>query len=76
MQRRAKDKHATLMRNVDFPMLAVLVGTQPLQEPPDHLGVHFADGLWNWVSVLIFQVGFGASKRLPILSDSETTTSS
>jgi hypothetical protein len=33
------DKYATLMRNVDLPMLAPLVGTEQLQKKPEHLRV-------------------------------------
>src|SRR6266581_1483259 len=40
----ADDKHGTMMRNVDLPMLAPLVGTQPLQEKPDHLRVCSPNG--------------------------------
>jgi hypothetical protein len=53
----ADDKHATLMRNVDLPMLAPLVGTLPLQETKEQLRLRFANGLDNRDSVLIPQVG-------------------
>ena len=58
----ADDKHATIMRNVDLPMLAVLLVTHPLQEQPEHFPIRVANGLYNWVSVLIPQVGGGTFK--------------
>src|SRR5450830_262869 len=47
------DKYATLAQNVDLRVLAPRVGTVPLQDKPHRLHVHFANGLWYRVSVLI-----------------------
>src|SRR5664280_190727 len=47
------DKYATLAQDVDLRVLAPRVGTVPLQDKPHRLHVHFANGLWYRVSVLI-----------------------
>ena len=41
----ADDKYATLVRNVDLPMLAPLVGMEQLQKKPEDLRVRWANGL-------------------------------
>ena len=41
----ADDKYATLVRNVDLPMLAPLIGMEQLQKKPEDLRVRWANGL-------------------------------
>ena len=53
----ADDKYATITRNVDLPILAVDFGTLPLQDKPEHFPIRLPNGLHNWVSMLIPQVG-------------------
>src|SRR5271169_5802116 len=55
------DKYATLARSVDLRVLAPRAGTVPLQDKQHRLHVHFANGLWYRVSVLIPQIGVRAS---------------
>ena len=54
------DKYSPLLGNVDLRIVSVLLRKHRLQKKSDRLRVHFANGLWHRVSVLILQVGVRA----------------